>query len=86
MAKRCIDVEIPVKEYCEGYPVRFVYNSYDEENKTYHDVIIGINEGGCNSVQIDAKQLYAWLKEHYGADEENATDDGRQYTCAASMY
>lgn len=84
--KKNKEMKIPVKEYNEGYSVFFVHNYYDEDTKQHHDAIIGVNEDGHNSVDIDAKQLYAWLKKYYEKNKENAINDSRQYICAASMY
>lgn len=58
------EISLPVDEYCEGYPVKFIENAEDCNNSN-RDIIVAVNEGGYNCVWIDARQLYEWLKEHY---------------------
>lgn len=62
-----------VTEYFEGYDVELieidVYESGDYTTKPKKKVCVhAINEGGFNSVGIDAKQLYKALKEYFESE------------------
>lgn len=56
---------INVREYGEGPPVAF-----DKDEQTGRDIIIAFNEGGYNNTQVDARDVYEFLKEVY----ENASE------------
>lgn len=61
-----------VTEYFEGYDVeiRELIVNYDTSEKKL--CIYAQNEGGFNSVGIDAKQLYEALKEYFEGNNKNA--------------
>lgn len=57
-----------ISEYNEGYSVIFIKNAENETiggNRCFRDVIVALNEGGFNSVSIDARELYEFLKSVY---------------------
>ena len=53
-------VIIPVAEYNEKYPVFLTKDGH----------IFALNEGGYNSVELDAEMLYEYLHSIYGKDKE----------------
>ena len=60
-----------VTEYGEGFDVTLEMKSVDIENENGKEervkklCVVAVNEGGYNSVSIDAEQLYNALKKIY---------------------
>ena len=67
ISKNEIELE-GVREYCEEYPVLLKQNTtthsfvLDKDVLIDRPVLVGVNEGGYNSVEIDLLDLIEWLK------------------------
>lgn len=57
-----------IREYNEGYDVEIVpVNAYSVRNNPElmgRPVILAVNEGGHNSVEVDLLDVIAWVKEN----------------------